>query len=251
MKVLIIEDEILSAEHLTNMLKKIDASIEVVKIVDSIKTAVEFLQSEPLLDLMFVDIHLADGVSFEIFSKIAIDTPIVFTTAYSEYAIKAFKVNSIDYLLKPIGIEELRTAITKFKKSQGNYTAKKELAKTAVDFFHKQSKSRFMVKIGDNISSIKTEDIAHFIAEDGIVLLVTKSTGKRFPVDYTSDQLESMVDTDHFYRINRKVLISIDAIQKMSPYFNSRYKISSEHLKDDDGIVSRERVQDFKNWLDK
>ncbi|MDX2174681.1 MAG: LytTR family DNA-binding domain-containing protein [Bacteroidota bacterium] len=252
MKVIIIEDEQLSAEHLTTLLKKVDNSILVIGTADSVKKSIKLLSDNPQVDLLFVDIHLADGVSFDIFSKVTIDTPIIFTTAYNEYAIKAFKVNSIDYLLKPIGIEDLRGAVQKFEKLKNTSQQKinSEKIDTAFNIINKQYKTRFMVKMGDTISSIKTEDIAHFIAEDGIVLLVIK-TGKRYPIDYTLDQLEQLIDLNLFFRINRKVLIQIDAVKKVSSYFNSRYKINSDFLQEDDGIVSRERVNDFKNWLDK
>jgi len=252
MKVIIIEDEQLSAEHLTTLLKKVDNDVMVIGMADSIKKSVKLLSENSQVDLLFVDIHLADGLSFDIFSKISVDTPIIFTTAYNEYAIKAFKVNSIDYLLKPIGLEDLRSAIQKFEKLKHTTVQKINAEKidTAFNIINKQFKNRFMVKMGDTISSIKTEDIAYFIAEDGIVLLVVK-TGKRYPIDYTLDQLEQLIDLNLFFRINRKVLIHIDSVKKVSSYFNSRYKITTDYLQEDDSIVSRERVNDFKNWLDK
>lgn len=250
MKVIVIEDEKLSAEHLCNLLKRIDASIEVVAIFDSVKKSVEALKKEPLVDLLFVDIHLADGLSFDIFSKIAIDTPVIFTTAYDEYAIKAFKLNSVDYLLKPIGKDDLQIAIEKFKKLNFKQHAILESITSVYNQLNKQHKTRFMVKMGESIVSVKTEDIIHFVAEDGITLLVTKDK-KRYPVDYTLDQLEELISSVDFFRINRKVIISINAVQKVSAYFNSRYKINSELLSDESSIVSRERVNDFKAWLDK
>ena len=252
MNVIIIEDEQLSAEHLTTLLKKVDKDITVIGLADSIKKSVKLLTDNTQVDLLFVDIHLADGLSFDIFSKISIDTPIIFTTAYNEYAIKAFKVNSIDYLLKPIGVEDLRVAIQKFEKLKNTSQQKINAEKidTAFNIINKQFKNRFMVKMGDTISSIKTDDIAYFIAEDGIVLLVTK-LGKRYPIDYTLDQLEQLIDLNLFFRINRKVLINIDSVKKVSSYFNSRYKITTDFLQEDDSIVSRERVNDFKSWLDK
>jgi DNA-binding LytR/AlgR family response regulator len=252
MNVIIIEDEQLSAEHLSTLLKKVDKSIEVIGITDSVKKSIKLLSETPQVNLLFVDIHLADGLSFEIFSKISIDTPIIFTTAYNDYAIKAFKVNSIDYLLKPIGIEDLRFAIQKFEKLKHTSVQKINAEKldTAFNIINKNYKNRFLVKMGDTISSIKTEDIAFFIAEDGIVLLVVKS-GKRYPIDYTIDQLEQLIDLHLFFRINRKALIHIDVVKKVSSYFNSRYRITTDFLNEDDSIVSRERVSDFKLWLDK
>lgn len=250
MKAIIIEDEKLSAEHLATLLKRVDERIEVSATYDSVKKSLEEFKKGVKADLLFVDVHLADGLSFEIFSKITIDTPVIFTTAYDEYAIKAFKINSVDYLLKPIGISDLKAALDKFRKLKTPAQASLlENISNAYQAIHKQFKSRFMVKIGDTISSIKTEDIAHFISEDGEVLLVTEN--KRYVIDYTLDTLEDLVSPDLFFRINRKVLININSIQKVSSYFNSRLKLNSDSLKEDDCIVSRERVNDFKSWLDK
>jgi DNA-binding LytR/AlgR family response regulator len=250
MKAIIIEDEKLSAELLTNLLKRIDASINVIAIYDSVKKSVEAFQKGIKADVVFVDVHLADGLSFEIFNKIQIDTPVIFTTAFDEYAIKAFKLNSVDYLLKPIGADDLRAAIDKLKKLNQSHTSIVQDIANAYQNLNKQFKNRFMVKMGDSIVSVKTEDVLHFIAEDGITLLVT-TNAKRYPVDYTLDQLEELVSPDLFFRINRKVLISINAVQKVSSYFNSRLKINSTLLEDESAIVSRERVNEFKAWLDK
>lgn len=251
MNVIIIEDEKLSAEHIENLLKRIDPAMKVIAKYDSVKGAVAGIQKGEKADLLFVDIHLADGLSFEIFSKVSIDTPVIFTTAYNEYAIKAFKVNSVDYLLKPIGIEELRAAVEKFKRlNKDEYTKLVENIAASYQNITKQHKARFMVKMGDTIVSVKTDDVEHFVSEDGLVLLVSNS-GKRFPVDYTLDQLEELVGTETFFRINRKVLICINAIQKVSSYFNSRLKITANLLEDEAAVVSRERVNEFKQWLDK
>lgn len=250
MRAIIIEDEKLSAEHLVTLLKKVDASITVVSIFDSVKKSLEAFEKGVLADVLFVDIHLADGLSFDIFSKLKIDIPVIFTTAFDEYAIRAFKLNSVDYLLKPIGIEDLKVSIQKFSKLNDH---KNSLTLQNVAEIYKslnvQYKTRFMVKMGDNIVSVKTEDVNHFIAEDGISLLVNNNA-KRYPVDYTLDQLEQLVAPDLFFRINRKVLININSVQKVSPYFNSRLKINSELLNDEAAVVSRERVNEFKQWLD-
>jgi DNA-binding LytR/AlgR family response regulator len=200
-------------------------------------------------DLLFVDIHLADGLSFDIFSEISIDTPVIFTTAYDEYAIRAFRLNSVDYLLKPIGLDDLRKAIEKFKKfSKNDYSTMYDNMVHAFQSINKQYKSRFMIRIGENIVSVKTGDIAHFVFEDGLVLLAT-TTNHLYPVDFTLDQLEPMLDPATFFRINRKVIVNINSIQKTGTYFNSRLKITASLLLDDNSIVSRERVSDFKEWL--
>jgi len=251
MKVIIIEDEKLSADHLVTLIKKVDSSISVTAKFDSVKKSIDEFKKGLTADLLFVDIHLADGLSFEIFSKISINTPVIFTTAYNEYAIKAFEINSVDYLLKPIGIQELSRAIEKFKKLNGiNQALILENISNAYQSINKQFKNRFMVKIGDTISSIKSEEIQHFISEDGLVLITTDK-GKRFVIDYTLDNLETLISPDVFFRINRKVIVNINSIQKVSSYFNSRLKLNTSALTDDDSIVSRERVNDFKLWLDK
>jgi DNA-binding LytR/AlgR family response regulator len=251
MNAIIIEDEKLSAEHLCNLLKRIDASITVTNTLDSVKSSVSKFKKEINADVLFVDIHLADGLSFEIFNEVTIDTPVIFTTAFDEYAIKAFKLNSVDYLLKPIGLDDLRIAIDKLKKIKS--TQNKILFENLANVYQsltKTYKNRFMAKMGDSIISIKTEDVLHFVAEDGITLMIT-ATKKRYAIDYTLDQLEELVSPELFFRINRKVLINITAIQKVSSYFNSRLKIASDVLEEEAGIVSRERVAEFKAWLDK
>jgi DNA-binding LytR/AlgR family response regulator len=251
MKAIIIEDEKLSAEHLAMLLKKVDSSIDIIATFDSVKKSIEEFTKGLKADLLFVDIHLADGLSFDIFSKISIETPVIFTTAYNEYAIKAFKINSVDYLLKPIGIEDLRNAVDKYKKLNNvNQAVILENITNAYQSINKQFKNRFMVKMGDSISSIKTEEISHFISEDGMVLIATEN-GKRFVIDYTLDNLETLISPDVFFRINRKVIVNISSIQKIGSYFNSRLKINSSTLNDEDCIVSRERVNEFKAWLDK
>ncbi|GDX51859.1 DNA-binding response regulator [Bacteroidota bacterium] len=251
MKAIIIEDEKLSADHLALLLRKIDPSIEIIATADSVKRSLELFSKGIMADILFIDVHLADGLSFEIFSKLNIEIPVIFTTAFDEYAIQAFKLNSIDYLLKPIGIDDLKTALTKYQKLKSVYqTTIIEDITNAYQNLNKQYKNRFMVKSGDTIASIKTEEIAHFISEDSLVILVTTS-GKKYSVDYTLDDLETLIAPDLFFRINRKVIIHINTIQKANSYFNSRLKLNSASLSDDDCIVSRERVSDFKKWLDK
>ncbi|WP_317898853.1 LytR/AlgR family response regulator transcription factor [Aurantibacillus circumpalustris] len=250
MKAIIIEDEKLSAEHLSNLLRKIDPSIEIVANYDTVKKSIDSFKKGVNADLLFVDVHLADGISFDIFSKVAVETPIIFTTAYDEYAIKAFKTNSIDYLLKPIGLADLKSALEKYKKfvSLGQSVILENIS-NAYQNLNKQFKSRFMVKMGDTISTVKSEDISYFISEDGVVLLIKEN--KRYVIDYTLDNLETLISPDIFFRINRKVLLNISSIKKVSPYFNSRLKLNIDSLNEEDGVVSRERVNDFKAWLDK
>lgn len=251
MKVIIIEDERLSAEYLENLLKKTDSTIEVISVIGTVKKSIELLSSGIKADLLFVDVHLADGLSFEIFSALNTTIPIIFTTAYDEYAIKAFKLNSVDYLLKPVAITDLSNALEKFKKITLNYNIGfiQDLA-SVYQNQRKGFKNRFMVKLGDTITTVKTDEISHFISEDGMVMLNT-TIGKKYPLDFTLDHLENVLDPDSFFRINRKVILHISSVNKVGAFFNSRLKISLESLKDEDGVVSRERVNDFKKWLDK
>lgn len=247
MKIIIIEDEQLSAEHLELLLLRIDPTIQVVQRFESVKQSVEAFQNGVEADLLFVDIHLADGNSFEIFNKVNIEIPVIFTTAFDQYAIQAFKTNSIDYLLKPIGVSDLQVSLQKFQKISQNQNLIQNLINIAQP---KPFKNRFMVKLGENIISVKTEEIDHFKAEDGIVLFSNKQ-GKRYPVNYTLDQLEPILDPAIFFRINRKVIIHIDSIQKVGSFFNNRLKVNTQFIDNDDAVVSRERVGNFKDWLNK
>ena len=250
MNVVIVEDEKLSAEHLHLLLLKIDPTIQVISYLDSVAATVKAFENGLQADLLFLDIHLADGNSFEIFSKIQLEIPIIFTTAYDQYAIQAFKQNSIDYLLKPVSLKELTFAVEKFKKHQ--QSGNKHLLETitvAYQQLNNQYKTRFLVKSGQSITTIQTDEIHHFETQDSLSFLVTNAGG-RYIIDYTLDQLEKLLSTKDFFRINRKVILHIRAIEKASTYFNGRLSISAKFLEGDANIVSRERVTDFKIWLD-
>jgi DNA-binding LytR/AlgR family response regulator len=249
-KVVIIEDEKLSAEHLTMLLKKIDPAIEVVKYMDTVKTAIQAFQEGLNADLIFIDIHLADGNSFEIFTAIQIDIPIIFTTAYDNYAIQAFKQNSIDYLLKPVSLKDIAFSLEKFKKQQ--QVANKQLIENITSTYlqlNKQYKTRFLVKKGQGIDYVQVKEVHHFETRESLSFLVT-ANGNRFPIDYTLDQLETMLPPANFFRINRKIILNIVSIEKVDNYFNGRLAIACKLLEGDARIVSRERVNDFKQWLD-
>ncbi len=251
MKILIVEDEKLSAEHLSNLLSKIEPTFEIVHISESVKRTIAFLESGIKVDLIFMDVHLADGISFDIFEVVKETASIIFTTAFDEYAIKAFKVNSIDYLLKPIGRNELKEAIDKFKTIHSKQKVDRSgLMEDVYSIINRHYKNRFLVRSGEQIQSIPVEEISFLIAEDGIVILVNKQ-GKRFALDQSLDSLETLLDPEHFFRISRKIIIRFDAINKILPHLNSRLKISAEFLDDENSIVSRERVSEFKLWLDK
>ncbi|MHA8067332.1 LytR/AlgR family response regulator transcription factor [Aquirufa sp. ROCK2-A2] len=250
MNVVIIEDEKLSADHLTLLLKRVDSQIEVLKYLDSVKATLKAFEEGLQADLLFLDIHLADGNSFEIFDKIETEIPIIFTTAYDNYAIQAFKQNSVDYLLKPISQNDLIFAIEKFKKQQT--IPQKQLIDNitiAYQQLNKKYKTRFLVKSGQRIDSIQTDEIHHFETHDSLSFLITNK-GRRYAIAYTLDQLEDTVSPEDFFRINRKIILHIKAIEKVTTYFNGRLSITTKLLQGDSNVVSRERVNDFKNWLD-
>lgn len=250
MKTIIIEDEILSAEHLTLLLNKIDANIEVIQYIDTVKATVQAFQNGLHCDLIFMDIHLADGNAFDIFSQINLDTPIIFTTAYDNYAIHAFKKNSIDYLLKPVSLKDLKFAMDKFKRHHDSSI--KHLYETIARTYkqlNEQYKTRFIVKTGETINKIQTHDIHHIESNESYTYLITLP-GKRYIIDYTMDQLEKILPPQDFFRINRKTIIHIQSIEKVMTHFNSRLSIVPGQLEGDAQIVSRERVAEFKRWLD-
>jgi DNA-binding LytR/AlgR family response regulator len=250
MKVVIIEDEKLSAEHLALLLKKVDEHIEVVKYLDTVKSIVNSFKEGLKAELIFMDIHLADGNCFEVFSQIEIEVPIIFTTAYDNYAIQAFKQNSIDYLLKPISLQDLQFAMNKYNKQQ--HTANRQQFETFAKTYQQlnnQYKTRFIVKVGETIDTVQTNEIHHFETKESLSFLVTNK-GKKYIIEYTLDQLEKLLPPQDFFRINRKIIIHIQAIEKVKTYFNSRLSITANKLEGDSQIVSRERVIEFKKWLD-
>lgn len=234
------------------MLLKLEPDAEILEVLDSVKTAVKWLSANEA-DLLFFDIQLADGLSFEILNQVHIKTPIIFTTAFDEYAIKAFKVNSIDYLLKPIDPEELQNALDKFHQNfKRPETQQPNLAmlEQAMKMLTKQYKERFVVKIGEHIHTISVSDTAYFFSQDKATFLVTQDK-KRYIIDYSLEDVESLLDPQEFFRINRKYLISLRAVKDIVSYSNSRLRIILHQSDEMDAIVSRERVQDFKKWLDR
>ncbi len=253
MRVLIIEDEHLAAEELKEMLAEINPSIEVMATIDTVKNAIEWLKSPKVLDinLIFMDIHLADGNSFSIFEEVKVKIPIIFTTAYDQYAIKAFKLNSIDYLLKPIDQDDLADSIEKYEDTHAsNQNIDFSLLLDAVQKKEVSYQKRFIVTTGDKIKSILTNDVAYFMSEGKYLYLTTKE-GKQFIVDFTLSRLEKVLQPDRFFRINRKFIINFDAIQNMINYSKSRVKIELNPPCTTDAIVSVDRSGDFKNWLNR
>jgi DNA-binding LytR/AlgR family response regulator len=251
MNILIVENEIPAADRIVRILKKIDNTINILGVIETVEAAVNRLQEQPQPDLILMDIQLDDGLCFEIFEIINVDTPIVFTTAYDEFTLKAFKVNSIDYLLKPIGEDSLKSAIDKFKKIYSDRDPFKRDFKLLLNEFRNQYKSRFLIKIGDKFKSVQTGEICHFhICERSVFMCDYQ--GKDYGVDYSLDQLEGILDPRKFFRINRECIVSIDAINLMLSYSSSRLHLTLKNQKESDlFVVSRDKVSLFKKWVDK
>ncbi len=254
-KVMIVEDELMAAARLHTLLKGYHTEIEVLKQVDSVKNAVQWLMANPLPDLIFMDIQLGDGTSFEIFEHVDVSCPVIFITAYNEYAIRAFKINSVDYLLKPLEKVALFAAMDKYMQLFGQPTGypavdmnalKALIGNTAPAYKH-----RFMVKTGEHLKVIPVADILYFFSRDKGTFAQVKDD-RRHLLDYTMDQLEGVLDPAVYFRINRQFIICFDAIKDMISYTNSRIKVVLPNANDlKEIIVSREKVQDFKQWLDK
>lgn len=248
MKVLIIEDEKPAVRRLIQLLSEHLPEAQVMDSLDTVSAATNWFNNNPEPDLIFLDIQLADGISFEIFEKTKVSPPIIFCTAYDQYAIKAFKLNSIDYLLKPIDPEELKQALDKFKSGKKDVGISLEQIRSLIQPAIKTFKTRFLVKLGERIQSIDIEDIAFFFSEDKVTLLQTRQ-GKKYIVDYILDEIEEMVAPAQFFRINRKYISSISAIKDVFTYSNSRLKVHLENCADNDILISRERMGAFKSWL--
>ena len=252
MKTLIIEDELPAAKRLLQLLQKLQPEAELLGTLDSIEAAVQWFLQHPMPDLIFLDIQLADGLSFDIFKEVQITAPVIFTTAYDQYTLRAFKLNSVDYLLKPIDPEELQQALDKYQRHFNNQPSfdPRTLEKLIQSFQKPTYKERFIVKSGQQLTFIQVDDIRYFYSEDGLLFAQMKDK-KRHAVDYTLDQLETLLNPSDFFRVNRKVITQLTAIQKIAPYFNSRLMVELRPKADFEVIVSRDRVNDFKAWLDR
>lgn len=249
MKALIIEDEVRAADRLEQLLKEVDPNISIIGRAESIKDAVAILTaSHP--ELIFSDIQLEDGLSFEIFEQVEIRCPIIFTTAYDQYAIEAFKTNGIDYLLKPVDASRLKQSLNKVKKLSPNLSLNSILALANSPTLQKQKyKTRFVIKVGERIKSIGVDEIQAFFSHDNATYLLTNE-GRRYPIDYSLDLIDGMLNPEMYFRISRKFIISIHACQDIIAWSNSRLKIQLKGIDDQMVVVSRERVQVFKAWLD-
>jgi DNA-binding LytR/AlgR family response regulator len=256
MNVAIIEDENLTAKRLEGLLHKYDPSVNVLTRLPSVADAVAWLdQPHAPLDLVFMDIHLEDDLGFRIFEQAHLDTPVIFTTAYDEYMIQAFKVNSIDYLLKPINYDELVAAIEKFKalrKQFGSANAPDLDTLLSLIGTSKQTdyKDRFMITVGTKIRSIETTAIAYFYLEEKVVFLVTKD-GLTLPVDYSLDKLTQVLNPRQFFRISRQFLVSLSAIQTIHTISAGKLKLDLLPKTRQEVFVSGDRMTEFKEWLGK
>lgn len=249
MKVLIIEDESIAAEKMEMMLKEIDPGIQVLAKLGSIKESVKwFLQNNA--DLIFLDIQLSDGISFSIFDQVAVSTPVIFTTAYDQYAIKAFQLNSISYLLKPIRKSDLAEGIQKYLNLKSAFAIDFDALLAQIQGKKPEFKKRFLIQISDKIRKVEVSEIAYFYAlEKGGYMRTFQ--GNNYPVEFTLDRLETMLDPSVFYRINRKYLVNMDAISNMVAYSRGRIKLELKPKTDDEfeTIVSVDRSAGFKKWL--
>lgn len=249
--VLIIEDEALAAEKLQRQLRKLEPEYNVVAVLESVSQAVAWL-SENTADLIFQDIHLSDGSSFGIFDQVEVTAPIIFTTAYDQYAIQAFKVNSVDYLLKPVNAKDLEASLTKFKQHFGKANALPDLDLLKKALLGKKEvyQKRFMVYTGEKIRTIQIEDVAYFFAEARSVLLITHNNDQ-FVIDYTLDKLADVLDPEQYFRINRQFIIGVKAIGAMHQHTKGRVKIQLNPNCNKESIVSTEKASRFKSWLNK
>lgn len=246
MRYIILEDEKLAANRLKELVKAIRPDYHCLLTMDSVESAVISLPALSV-DLLFMDIQLADGLSFDILDQVKVETPIIFTTAYDEYAIKAFKSNSIDYLLKPIDAEELQNAIEKFEKqTNGNELELNALVKA----LQPTGKERFVVKVGEHLKSVETKNVHLVYSQDKGTYLFT-SDKKKFLVDYSLDKVEELLDPTRFFRVSRKFLVNLNYIRDMIAFTNSRLEVIVDHFTEEQVIVARERVNDFKAWLDR
>ena len=248
MRVIILEDENRAVNHLKRLINLVDQEIEVINVFDTVRETVSYLEKEASPDLIFSDVQLADGISFEIFSRVQLNCPIIFTTAFDTYAIEAFNTNGIDYLLKPIEEARLRKAMQKAQQFSTRIDLEAFIKlKTGVE--PKQSKSRFMVKVGEKIRTITVGEILAFYSFEKTTYLHTNKH-RNYIIDYPLDELEGLLDQERFFKINRKYIVSIEACSQIIAWSNNRLKIDIEGIDDPKIVVARERVRDFKDWLD-
>ena len=250
MKVVIIEDELPAANRLAKLLQQYSDEVKIIHKADSIEASVRYLSSGENIDLIFMDIQLADGLSFDIFEKVKITSPVIFTTAFDQYTLKAFKVNSIDYLLKPIDENELHRSLDKYKqlypKTQTDFSYK--ILKLMQDINAVKYKERLLIKRGQQLSYLKTDSTAYCFA-DGKLCYAVDFNGTKYLLESNLSQLEEQLQPDNFYRINRHLLVNIEAVKKVHTWLGGRLKVEILPVTTAETVVSRERVNGFKEWL--
>ena len=253
MKVAIIEDEQPAAGRLKKMLQEMNSSIEVVAVLDSVETTVHYFNQGHQPDLAFMDIQLGDGLSFDIFEQAPVKSPVIFTTAFDQYTLRAFKVNSIDYLLKPIDVQELEKAVKKYQylyPAAGNPITEKIMRMMEQFSNNTQYKERLLIKRGQQLSYLKTEAMAYCFA-DGKLCYAVDFTGNKFLLENNLTQLDTQMNPAHFFRVNRQLMVHIDAVKKVHTWLGGRLKLELQPPTTTDTVVSRERVNGFKEWLNR
>jgi DNA-binding LytR/AlgR family response regulator len=252
MNVIIVEDETFAAKRLHKLLSECDTSIQVVATLDSVSSTVQWLQTHPEPDLAFFDIQLSDGISFEIFKQVKLEVPIIFTTAYNDYALQAFKVNSIDYLLKPIDIDDLKRSLEKFKLLKGQFQPTsldiesliKQVVEKRITY-----RSRFLVAFRDELITISSDDVGYFFSENKLTHLVRRDA-KKFVIDQTLEELQAELNPARFFRANRRFIVSLHSIASIQKFFGGKLKLSLSPPTLEEVTVSRETAPEFKAWLD-
>lgn len=254
MKAIIIEDELPAAKRLKTVLNEVDDSVSVLEVIESVSSAVKWFQHNSLPDIVFMDIQLSDGLSFDIFKSVDIKCPIIFTTAFDEYAIQAFKVNSIDYLLKPIETKDMERSLNKLKelKSSSDSSCDTEDIKKIIASIRQNKpayKTRFLIKSGQTYFRINTNDCAYFYVDNKLTFLVTFSA-KKYLIDYTLEDLEAELDPQKYFRVNRQFILNIDSIADIHSYFSGKLKIKTKLATEEEIIISRIKAIEFKSWID-
>jgi len=251
MNVLIFEDEPYTSKRLIQLLKMYDSGIRILKVIGSVEEGIHWFRNNPSPELIFQDILLNDGNCFEIFEQVNVQSPVIFTTAYDEFALKSFQLNSIDYLLKPYDFNDIKRALDKFRNFRDIFVLpdisglRDFLVRTELE-----EKKRFLVKLGDRYYSVKTKEIAWFVYDEGLAFAVTFNN-RRFPVNFSIDQLSQQLARDGFFQVNRKYIVSFECIKTIHSWFTSRFKLEITPRPAEDIIVSRERAKEFKIWLDR
>jgi two-component system LytT family response regulator len=256
MNILIIEDETVAAQRLQEMVQQLMPNARIVGLADSIEESVEYLSTHPMPNLILMDIELVDGQSFEIFKEVDVTCPVIFTTAYDEFALQAFKVHSIDYLLKPIVYEELKSSLDKFERLQKAYAPSRsmnvdellqELRRTTVTapVAHRE---HFLVKQGQRLISVSIEEVAYFYSQERISFLKTIDN-RIFSLDFSLEEIEEQVDASRFFRVSRQFLAERRSISNIYVHFNGKYKLALKPATDEEVYVSRDRAPEFKKWL--